>query len=213
MTDATTSDPTIPNHHAHHPGFSGLSGYVAAWSFRFGRADEAGLAADLVALASGDRLVDIGCGSGAAARLAAERGATVTGVDPARVMLDVARATSRRRLGIAWATGAAEDLPLPDGGVEVAWSLATVHHWADLAGGLADVRRVLAPGGRFLAMERQVPPDADGLASHGWTPAQAARFAEDCRAVGLLADDVAVHETRRGTQLCVLARRPADGPG
>jgi SAM-dependent methyltransferase len=59
----------------------------------------------------------------------------------------------------------------------VAWTLASVHHWPDLEGGLAEVHRVLAPGGRFLAMERCTVPGAQGLASHGWTDHQAELFA------------------------------------
>ena len=211
MPDPSTAEPTgptVPNHHAHHPGFSGISGYLTALSFTVGRSEEAELAARLLGLTRGEHLVDIGCGSGAATRVAAGLGARVTGVDPARVLLDVARLTTRPRSGITWARGTAEALPVPDGGADAAWSLATVHHWADLAAGLAEVRRVLAPGGRFLAMERRVPPDADGLASHGWADAQAEAFVVACRDAGLEAEGVLTDRSRRGTQLSVLARRP-----
>ncbi len=75
------------------------------------------------------------------------------------------------------------------------WSVATVHHWADVAAGLAEVRRVLAPGGRFFAVERRVRPGATGLASHGWTDQQAASFAACCRAAGL--DDVHIETLKR----------------
>ena len=44
----------------------------------------------------GERLLDIGCGTGNAASLAAERGARVTGVDPAERLLDIARADAAR---------------------------------------------------------------------------------------------------------------------
>jgi ubiquinone/menaquinone biosynthesis C-methylase UbiE len=54
-----------------------------------------------------------------------------------------------------------------------------VHHWHDLDAGLAEVRRVLRPSGRFLAIERQVEPGATGLASHGWTAEQAHRSGND----------------------------------
>ena len=60
-----------------------------------GRDGDARLAAELTELTAGDRLVDVGCGPGAAARFAAGRGARVTGVDPAPVMLDVARRLTR----------------------------------------------------------------------------------------------------------------------
>jgi ubiquinone/menaquinone biosynthesis C-methylase UbiE len=100
-------------------------------------------------------------------------------------MRRLARAITRDDRGVAWLAGTAEHLPLPDGSVTVAWSLATVHHWKDVAAGLAEAKRVLAPAGRFLVIERCVRPDATGLASHGWTEQQAESFAAQCRAVGL----------------------------
>lgn len=111
-------------------------------------------------------------------------------------MLRVARAVPGRHGGIVWAEGNAEDLPLPDGSATVVWSLATVHHWRDVARGLGEVLRVLAPGGRLLVIERQSPPDATGVASHGWTAQQAESFAAQCRDAGLAdvtvrADDAA----------------------
>jgi hypothetical protein len=52
--------------------------------------------------------------------------------------------------------GAAEDLRLSDRSATVVWSLATVHHWRDVAA----VHRALSPGGRFLAVERRERRDA-----------------------------------------------------
>jgi ubiquinone/menaquinone biosynthesis C-methylase UbiE len=188
----TTS--SVPNHHADHPGFRGLPGLLAALSFTVGRGTSARLAADRTGVRAGDRVVDIGCGPGTAVRLARRRGATVTGVDPAPVMLRVGRLLSRS--GITWAPGSAEALPLPDGSATVAWSLATVHHWRDLEQGLAEVARVLEPGGRFLVAERRRRPGARGIASHGWTEPQAEAFADACRAAGLT--DVTVDTVLRG---------------
>ena len=48
--------------------------------------------------------------------------------------------------------GTAENLPVPEHSATVVWSVATVHHWADVTAGLAEVRRVLSPGGRFLVI-------------------------------------------------------------
>jgi ubiquinone/menaquinone biosynthesis C-methylase UbiE len=66
----------------------------------------------------------------------------------------------------------------------VVWSLANVHQWSDIAAGLADVRRVLSPGGRFVAIERRVRVGDTGLASHGWTDEQAESFAGQCCGAG-----------------------------
>jgi 2-polyprenyl-3-methyl-5-hydroxy-6-metoxy-1,4-benzoquinol methylase len=80
-----------PNHHASHPGFRGVTGVLAAVGFLVGRDDAARLAIELADLRPGDRLVDVGCGPGVAARRAGDAGAEVIGVDPAPVMLRVAR--------------------------------------------------------------------------------------------------------------------------
>ena len=206
MTD--NSEVLAPNHHGDHAGFAGISGWVAALSMRIGRSGDAQLAIDMTALAPGEHVLDIGCGPGVAARVAAARGAVVTGVDPADVMLRVARRDDRHG-AVTWKRGAAEALPVPDRSCDVVWSLATVHHWPDLDGGLAEVRRVLRTDGRFLAIERRVRPGARGHASHGWTDRQAAAFADRCREACFELVAVTSHETKRGVLLAVLARATA----
>lgn len=197
---------TVPNHHHDHPGFAGVPGLIAALSMIVGRGEGARLAADLVGLRTGDRLVDIGCGPGVAARHAARTAASVVAVDPAPVMLKVARAADIGRSKVAHREGSAEALPLDTDSATVAWTLASVHHWGDLDVAIAEIRRVLAPGGRFLAIERARDEDATGLASHGWTAAQAFSFADLCRERGF--DDVTVeqHPHRHSQAHCVLAR-------
>ena len=170
-------------------------GVVAAVSMLFGRADDAHIAARLAPVGAGDALLDIGCGPGVAARYAARLGANVTGVDPAAVMLRVARlvpSSSRVR----YLDGRAEALPVHDDAMNVVWSLSTVHHWSDIDRALDEVARVLRPGGRFLAIEHHTTADAEGLASHGWTRAQADAFADACRAHGFC--DVVVEEHAGG---------------
>lgn len=212
----TTGVPTndLPNHHAHHPGFAGLRGWVGALSMVRGREPIARLAADLVAVGPGDHLVDVGCGPGAAVREAARRGARATGVDPSDVMLRTARWTSRRRdpARVVWVEGTAELLPLADGDASVLWSLSTVHHWSDVERGLAEAARVLGAGGRLLAIERHRHPDAHGLASHGWTDAQAHAFADLAAAAGFADPEVTTHPLGGGLVLAVRAHRPATQP-
>ncbi len=184
-----------PNHHAHHHPFSGPMGLVAAVSMLFGRDRDAELAARLTPIEAGDTVLDIGCGPGVAARYAARRGARVTGVDPASIMLRVARlvpGSSRVR----FVDGRAEALPLGDNAIDVVWSLSTVHHWSDIDRSLDELARVLRPRGRFLAIEHHTTPNAHGLASHGWTRAQADAFADACRAHGFV--DIAVEEHAGG---------------
>ncbi len=198
-----------PNHHASHPGFSGISGFVAAVSFLFGRDRAARLAVDLAGVRLGDHVLDVGCGPGVAARAAEAVGAEVIGVDPAPVMLRVARARWRSDAALDWRIGTAESLPVEDGWATVVWSLSTVHHWSDVEAGLQEARRVLAPSGRLVAVERRIrDTEAAGAASHGWTPEQADSFGELCRRHGF--PDVAVgeHEGRRGSVLSVVACLP-----
>ncbi|MFN6554801.1 class I SAM-dependent methyltransferase [Mycolicibacterium septicum] len=180
------------NHHADHPGFAGVTGVLCGLVFLLVGRSKARLAADTAQLSSADHVVDVGCGPGTAARVAARRGARVTGVDPASTMLRIARLVTPRRSPITWSVGTAEALPVPDGSATVVWALATVHHWQDVDKAVAEARRVLVPGGRMIAIERQSPPDATGLASHGWTRQQAESFASLCRDTGF--DDVSVAE-------------------
>jgi SAM-dependent methyltransferase len=198
----------VPNHHCTHSGFSGPSGLVAAVSFLFGRDRAAQLAIELSELHAGERLVDIGCGPGIAANYARARGAEVIGVDPAPVMLRVARLRWGTRPDMSWRIGAAESLPVGDNWAQVVWSLATVHHWRDINAGLTEARRVLAPAGRLVAVERRIhDTNATGTASHGWTEEQSESFADHCRRHGFV--DVAV-TTHAGpsTLLSVVAHLP-----
>lgn len=212
MTPTSTSAGHMampPTDHAHHPGFAGLRGLVAALAFTIGRGEAADLAIALTGTGPGDDVVDIGCGPGVAVRRAAGRGAaSVVGVDPAAVMLRVARPLTSVRphaRQVCYLEGAAEALPLPDDSATVAWSLSTVHHWRDVDAGLAEVRRVLQPSGRFLAVERRAEPGATGHASHGWTEDQAELFAARCHAAGFPAVEVGGHDLRRRRVISVLA--------
>jgi ubiquinone/menaquinone biosynthesis C-methylase UbiE len=171
---------------------------------RSGRTADAELAITLTDLRPGKRVVDIGCGPGVAARLAAERRAAVTGVDPAEVMLGVARRDDRHRT-VTWRKGSAEALPCRDHSLDIAWSLSTVHHWPSLRGGLEEVLRVLVSGGCFLATERSVKVGVMGYAGHGWTNQQAQSFADSCESVGFRDVKLSDHVTNRGKIFAVLA--------
>ncbi len=202
-----------PNHHADHPGFAGVGGLVAAGAFLIGRRPVADLAARLVGIGAGDAVVDVGCGPGVAVRRAAAAGAaSVVGIDPASVMLRVARATTavprRGRRPIRFVEGTAEALPLPDRSATVLWSLSTVHHWGDLDAGLVEARRVLRPTGRLLAIERVVTPGATGHGSHGWCVEQAREFAARCSALGFHDVAVSEHDAGRRHVVAVLALAP-----
>ncbi len=196
------------NHHADYPAFTGPAGLIAALSMLVGRKSDAEVCVRLSALAPSERIVDLGCGPGVAVRYAARCGALATGIDPAPIMLRVARTLTRRSLKVQFLEGVAEAIPLRDGTASVIWSLATVHHWSDVDAGLDEVRRVLRPGGRLVALERMAQPGAKGHKSHGWTDAQAALFADSCRTHGF--SDVRIeHSTIRGrSTISVVAGAP-----
>ncbi len=212
MASTSRANTTLPpNHHGSYPHFGGVVGLVAALRFTVGRGADADLAIALTGTGPGDDVVDVGCGPGVAVRRVAARGAlSVTGVDPAAVMLRFGRALTRPGRGhgtaVRYREGTAEALPLPDDSASVVWSLATVHHWRDLDAGLREVRRVLRPSGRFLAVERGTEPGASGRASHGWTEDQARLFAQRCRAAGCSGVEVDRHPRRRRSVLSVLAQ-------
>jgi ubiquinone/menaquinone biosynthesis C-methylase UbiE len=203
----TRRTPLTPNHHAHYPGFAGVGGLLAALRFTVGRGADADLAIRLTGIGPSDHAVDVGCGPGVAVRRAAASAASVVGIDPAPVMLRVARLFMRNRSSSAvrYIEGAADALPLPDDSATVVWSLATVHHWQDLDASLEEARRVLCPSGRLLAIERRVEPGARGHASHGWTDDQARTFAERCRVAGFADVEIGHHQTGRRRVVSVLA--------
>ncbi len=189
-----------PNHHADYRQFCGAFGYVAGLTMIVGRGRDARLVLDLSGADEGDHVVDIGCGPGTAARIAARQGVRVTGVDPSEPMLDLARLLTRVRPPegmVEWVCAGAEELPLPDGSASICWSLASVHHWPELEAGLAEVHRILQPGGTFIAVEKRTKPGATGLASHGWTPDQANTLASMLTDVGFGATSVADHDLGR----------------
>jgi len=198
-----------------HERFQGVSGLVLGATMLVGRGSLGRLVAGLAGVGPGDRVLDVGCGPGGAAREAARRGATVTGVDPAPIMLQLGRYLSVGRSGrnIEFVPGTAGALPVADQAFTVAWAISSAHHWPDVPAGLRELHRVLAPGGRLIIAERAARPGAHGLGAHGFTEAQAAETVAAARAAGFAGARHETHRAGRRTLAVVRAHRAADGPG
>jgi protein-L-isoaspartate O-methyltransferase len=99
---------------------------------------------------AGDRVLDLGCGTGNAALLAAERGASVTGVDPAERLLAIARKLAAiRNVPATFIRGDAAAIPLPDAAIDIALSVFGVIFAPDAPVAAAELARVTTPGGRI----------------------------------------------------------------
>ena len=112
--------------------------------------------------------MDLGSGTGNAALLAARRGARVTGVDPARRLLDVAAAlASEEGLDVEFVQGEAAAMPLADGAADAVLSVFGVIFAPDAPAAAAEMARVTAPGGRIV-LSAWIPEGAIGrMASVG----------------------------------------------
>jgi ubiquinone/menaquinone biosynthesis C-methylase UbiE len=190
--------------------FEGLLGLVAGWTMSFGRGPSTRLVADLTRVAPGDRVVDVGCGPGLYLKEAAERGATVVGVDPSARMrrLALRRIPAGLRPAVTVVDGAAEHLPLEDGSATVAWAVASFHHWSDPDAGLAEVHRVLAPTGRLLIAER-LAGRRGWFRGHALTWEAAGRLADMARGAGFAEVAVTSHRAGRRRLVVVTGRRLA----
>jgi ubiquinone/menaquinone biosynthesis C-methylase UbiE len=101
--------------------------------------------------ARGETVLDVACGTGIVARLAAKHCDSVTGADLNPAMLSVAKRLSPQ---VSWVQGDANALPFAEHAFDLVLSQAAMMFFPDRAGALAQMRRVTKPGGRVLV---QVP--------------------------------------------------------
>ncbi len=117
------------------------------------------IALDVAAVApeEGD-VLEVGCGPGRLSVALAARGLGVTGLDLDPAMIDRARWNAGRADPPAdrtptFTVGDVASLPFPDASFDVVVSTLSMHHWDDRQGGLAEIGRVLRPGGRALVWD------------------------------------------------------------
>jgi len=105
----------------------------------------------------GDRVLDVCCGTGDLAVACARAGGRVTGLDFSERMLERARAKSG---AVEWVQGDALALPFEDRSFDAATVGFGVRNLEGLERGLAELRRVLRPGGRLGVLEITRPRGA-----------------------------------------------------
>lgn len=129
---------------------------------------------DLAGDVAGRRVLDAGCGTGPLFASLRDRGAHVTGFDSSAGMLELAR----RRLGPDAALHLADlgdPLPFPDGAFDDVVASLVLHYLEDWTAPLAELRRVLRPGGRLItsvnhpAVYKLLNRDADYFATVQWS--------------------------------------------
>lgn len=158
---------------------------------------------DALPPAPGARVLEIGFGPGVVLGALARRRdiALVAGIDPSELMLGQARRRCRHaakdgRLDLR--LGVAESLPWPDGSFDHALAVNTFHLWSDPPAGLAELRRVLADGGRLVLGLRIALPEARRFASPGLTDEQIGRVPPLLAAAGFR--DVYVERRHAGSR-------------
>ncbi len=130
--------------------------------------------ASLARLQPGDKVLDVGCGTGTLAIEVQQRvGATgrAFGVDPGAQQIARARSkAARRNLPIEFKIGVIEHLDFPDQTFDAVVSTLMMHHLPDdlKRQGLSEIARVLKPGGRLVIADFKRPENAqDQRARHG----------------------------------------------
>jgi len=143
-------DPSTNNPFAHPSGWLGrLAGRIMLWT---NKQD------DLLAVLDvqpGDDVLEVGYGPGGLIRLLAERtgAASIRGVDPSPEMRDQASRHNRKavRAGrVRLDIGTADRTGLPDASVDRVVSVRNVAMWPDLGAGVAELHRVVRPGGAVV---------------------------------------------------------------
>jgi SAM-dependent methyltransferase len=129
----------------------------------------------LLPLLRGDRVVEVGVGTGVVASALSESGVAVVGFDLSLPMIEQARA----RLGSRVAVADAHHLPLADDSVDTLLFVWVLHLVGDVASVLRECSRALAPDGRIVACAGGPRPADDDEIAAAVAPLEALRSPED----------------------------------
>ena len=129
MVTFVTSDP------------AGYEIFMGRWTSRL-----AGPFLDFVGIGPGQRVLDVGCGTGIITAAAADRGATAVGLDPAETYLEFAR-SQRARSNVSYECGDARRMNYADASFDAAVSTLALDVIPEVDPVVAEMRRVTRPGG------------------------------------------------------------------
>jgi arsenite methyltransferase len=124
-------------------------------------------AIELMNIPSDARVLDVGCGSGWATRLMAEKATSgrVAGIDISDEMIRIAVETSASFPNVEFRVASAEKLPFADGEFTHAFSMESLYYYADMLLALKEIKRVLGPRGLFVTVLDLYQENAP---SHQW---------------------------------------------
>lgn len=115
------------------------------------------------------RVLDVGCGSGWASRLIAEKveNGRVVGIDIADEMIQLAANTSANFSNVDFKVATAESLPFRDSEFTHAFSMESLYYYSNMLAALREIHRVLCDGGRFVTV---IDLYLENAPSHQWIP-------------------------------------------
>lgn len=104
----------------------------------------------LSGLKAGARIADLGCGSGVFTNILQQRGYHCTGVDLSPALIRIAR---EKFPGVEFIEGDIERLPFADASFDGVLLAGVVHHFSERSHCVAEIKRILRPGGKFVAFD------------------------------------------------------------
>jgi ubiquinone/menaquinone biosynthesis C-methylase UbiE len=124
-------------------------------------------AIELMEIPADARVLDVGCGSGWATRLMAQRATAgrVVGIDISDEMIKLAADTSSAFNNVEFRVASAENLPFADREFSHAFSMESLYYYNNMLEALQEIRRVLSPGGLFVCV---VDLYVENRPSHQW---------------------------------------------
>lgn len=110
-----------------------------------------------------ESLLDLGAGAGHVALAFASSVRECVGVDISERMVAVAQefARSKGASNVSFRLGSADELPFPDGAFDIVTCRFTAHHFDNLAAAVAEIARVLRPGGTLVVVDHYAPADEE----------------------------------------------------